>query len=172
MNLVKRISVPVVANSARTAAAAVLSYWIAGMFRLPEAYWAPLTTLVVMQSTLGAALKISFERLAGTVLGALLGALLATYFPVSVPMFGLGVFALGIICAALDLDNAYRFAGITLAVIMLIARASSVRVIAFHRFVEVAIGILVGLALTAVWPETPTLEQAAVESQRPSRAKV
>ena len=98
--------------------AGVISYWIAGLFRLPEAYWATITTLVVMQSTVGAALKISAERLAGTVLGALMGALLAKYFPINVPIFGLGVFALGIVCAALNLGNAYRMAGVTLAVIM------------------------------------------------------
>ena len=62
MTFAKRISVPVAANSARTAVAAVISYWVAGLFRLPEAYWATISTLVVMQSTLGAAWKISIER--------------------------------------------------------------------------------------------------------------
>jgi uncharacterized membrane protein YccC len=165
MTFAKRISVPVAANSARTATAAVISYWVAGLFRLPEAYWATISTLVVMQSTLGAAWKISIERLAGTVLGAMMGALLAEYFPVNVPIFGLGVFALGIVCAALRLGNAYRLAGVTLAVIMLVGRTTSVGSVAFHRFVEVAIGILVGLALTAVWPEPPTLEEATSDSQ-------
>jgi uncharacterized membrane protein YccC len=159
MTLVHRISVPILANSARTAVAGVISYWIAGLFRLPEAYWATITTLVVMQSTLGAALKISAERLAGTVLGALL----AKYFPINVPIFGLGVFALGIVCAALNLGNAYRMAAVTLAVIMLVGRTSAIHSIAFHRFIEVAIGILVGLVVTAVWPETPTLEEAAAK---------
>jgi uncharacterized membrane protein YccC len=127
----------VIANSARTAAAAVVSFWIASMFRLPEAYWATITTIVVMQSTLGAALKISAERLVGTVLGALMGAALAIYFPVNVLIFGAGVFVLGLLCALLRLDNAFRFAAITLAVITLIARTSTVRQIALHRFVEV-----------------------------------
>ena len=163
MSLAHRIGASVVANSARTAVAGVISYWIAGLFRLPEAYWATITTLVVMQSTLGAALKISAERLAGTVLGALMGALLAKYFPINVPIFGLGVFALGIVCAALDLGNAYRMASVTLAVIMLVGRTSAIHSIAFHRFIEVAIGILVGLVVTAVWPETPTLQEAATK---------
>src|SRR5580700_11325590 len=60
---------PLVVNSARTAAAAVVSLLVARLFRLPEAYWAPITTLVIMQSTLGAALPISAQRLAGTAVG-------------------------------------------------------------------------------------------------------
>jgi hypothetical protein len=36
---------------------------------------------------------------------------------------------------------------------MLIGRAKPAWIVATHRFVEVAVGIAVGLALTAVWPE-------------------
>ena len=69
-------------------------------------------------------------------------------------MFVGGIFALGLICAILRLDqSAYRFAGITLAIVMLVARAEAPFVIAVHRFIEVSIGIAVGLALSAVWPE-------------------
>jgi hypothetical protein len=39
---------------------------------------------------------------------------------------------------------------------MLITRSNSKWVIAFHRFSEVSIGIAVGLALTALWPERKT----------------
>jgi uncharacterized membrane protein YccC len=54
---------------------------IARLFRLPEAYWAPILTLIIMKSTLGAALKISEERFAGTILGAISGAVLARVLP-------------------------------------------------------------------------------------------
>ena len=42
--------------AARTAVAAVVSYLIARLFHLPEAYWAPISTVIGMGSTLGAAL--------------------------------------------------------------------------------------------------------------------
>jgi hypothetical protein len=42
----------VLVHSARTAIAAVASLLVAGLFRLPEAYWAPITTLVITQSSL------------------------------------------------------------------------------------------------------------------------
>jgi uncharacterized membrane protein YccC len=142
------------AHSLRTAAAGVISMYVAQLFRLPEAYWAAVTTLIVMQSTLGAALTISGQRLAGTALGAAAGGLLSQRFGANIPMFGVGVFVLGVICQGLRLQrNAYRYAGVTLAVVMLVARANSSWDVAMHRFIEVSIGIAIGLLLTAVWPE-------------------
>jgi uncharacterized membrane protein YccC len=140
-------------HMARTTVAATASLLAARAFGLSEAYWAPITTMIVMQSTLGAAWTISLQRFAGTVLGAAAGAALATYFKTSVIAFGAGILGLGLICAILHLDRAaYRFAGITLAVIML-TEHSDPGVAAMHRFFEVSLGILGGLLITAVWPE-------------------
>jgi uncharacterized membrane protein YccC len=139
----------------RTAIAAVASLLVARAFRLPEAYWSVITTLVVVtQSSIGDAMTNSWQRFVGTALGAVAGALLATYFGPSAIIFGAGVFVLGLVCAILHLDRpAYRFAGITLAIVILVARASPPWVIAAHRFFEVSVGIAVGLAITALWPE-------------------
>ena len=43
---------------------------VARLLRLPEAYWAPDSTLMITQSSLGTALSVSGERFVGTVLGA------------------------------------------------------------------------------------------------------
>src|SRR5882762_10017380 len=61
---------PIVLHSARTAVAAVVSVAAARLVRLPEAYWAPVTTLVITQSSLGAAFAVSRQRFAGTALGS------------------------------------------------------------------------------------------------------
>jgi uncharacterized membrane protein YccC len=152
--IVARKNPPSIAHAARTAAAAVVSLLVARLFRLPEAYWAAITTLIVMQSTLGAALPVSAQRFGGTALGAALGGLAGTYFPGNALVFGVGVLVIGIICTALRVErSAYRYASITLAIVMLITRSTSHWAIAFHRFIEVSIGIAVGLALTALWPE-------------------
>jgi uncharacterized membrane protein YgaE (UPF0421/DUF939 family) len=139
----------------RTAIAAVVSLLVARAFRLPEAYWSAITTLVVVtQSSIGDAMTNSWQRFVGTALGAVAGALLATYFGPSAIIFGAGVFVLGLVCAILHLDRpAYRFAGITLAIVILVARARPPWVIAAHRFFEVSVGIAVGLAVTALWLE-------------------
>jgi len=143
-----------VLNSARTAVAAVASLLVARLLKLPEAYWAPIATLIVMQSTLGAALPISVERFIGTVLGAVAGGLAAAFFPGNALIFGIAVFIIGIVCTTLGvMKPAYRYASITLVIIMLIPRTSGPWITAFHRFVEVSLGIAVGLVVTAVWPE-------------------
>src|SRR5580700_8554786 len=148
----RRLGRRALVHSARTAIAAVISLLVARALGLPEAYWATITTLIIMQSTLGAALAVSEQRLAGTALGAALAALLATYVGSNIIVFGLGVFALGLICAALRLGEAYRLASVTLAIVMLIGRTKSAWIVAAHRFVEVSVGIAVVIELTAVWP--------------------
>lgn len=142
------------AHSIRTMIAAIASLYIARLARLPESYWATITTLVVMQSTLGAALKPSWQRFIGTALGAVAGALAATYFGASTIVFTLGVFVLGLVCAVLRLDrSAYRFATTALAIVVLASHEKAAWMAALHRFVEVSIGIGVGLAVMAAWPE-------------------
>jgi uncharacterized membrane protein YccC len=141
-------------HALRTALAATLSYLIARLFRLPEAHWATISTLIVMQSTMGAALPISVQRFAGTGIGAAVGAAAATYFPRSLWAFGVAVLFVGILCAILRVErSAYRYASITVAIVMLVTRTTNVWLIAIHRLFEVSLGIAVGLMLPAVWPE-------------------
>ena len=153
MILPSRLGLAAVISAARTAIAATASFLIARLSGLPEAYWAAILTLVIMQSTLGATLRISGERFIGTLLGAIAGGLLAGYFPQVWWVFAVGVFLLGILCALFRLQNSYRFAGITLAIVLLIPHSTPPWVAAWHRFVEVSIGIVVGLAVTAIWPD-------------------
>ena len=145
---------PVLVHSVRTAVAAVASLLAARLFRLPQAYWAPITTLVITQSSLGAALAVSWQRFIGTLLGAIVGGFVASHFAPSVLVLGVCVFLLGLVCAVTRSDrSAYRFGGITLAIVMLVPRTESAWQIAFHRFAEVSIGIVVALILAGVWPE-------------------
>jgi len=133
-------------HSARTAVAALASLLVARLFRLPEAYWAPITTWVITQSSLGAALAVSWQRFVGTALGAVVGAIAASYFEPHALVFACSVLFLGLICGLLRSDQAcYRFGGITLAIVMLVPRAGPAWQIAFHRFAEVWIGIGVAL---------------------------
>ena len=131
-------------TTARTALAAVGSFLIAHPLRMPEAYWATISTIIIMQSTLGAALTISWQRFAGTVLGAIGGALLSIYFRANFAAFGVGVFLLGLVSAILRLGTAYRFAGGSLAIIMLIVRDRP----AWHRKVEARSAVASAVIIT------------------------
>jgi uncharacterized membrane protein YccC len=154
---------PVVVHSSRTTAAVLASLFVARWFHLSEAYWAPITTIVITQSSLGAALAVSWERFIGTLVGAVLGAIAASYFGLSALVFGVCVFVLGLICAVARVDrSAYRFGGVTLVIVLLIPREGPAWQIAFHRFAEVTIGIVTALIFATLWPEkdeTPPKEK-------------
>jgi uncharacterized membrane protein YccC len=139
-------------HAARTAAIAVVSFLVAKLFRLPEAYWAAITTLIVVQSPV-TAMSVSTQYFAGTAVGAAIGGWAGTYFPGSVIVFGVCVLVIGILLTPFRAErSAYRYASITLAIVMLVPSHSG-WIAALHRFLEVSVGIAVGLAINAIWPE-------------------
>jgi len=149
----------------RTTLGAVASLGVASLLTLREPYWAAITTLIVMQSDLESTLTLSARRLVGTALGAALGAVLLTSIGPTMPAFALGVFVAGVACIVLGCVSkrlsgfvdrtAYRYAGITLAVIMLIPHVPSIWTVALDRFIEVSIGIVVALVVTKLWLGDP-----------------
>jgi uncharacterized membrane protein YgaE (UPF0421/DUF939 family) len=107
-----------------------------------------------MQSSLGATLKLSVERIVASALGASLGAIVSTYFGQNLVLLGLAIFLLGLVASGFRVEKTgYRYASITFAIIVLIPRAETPWIVAMYRFLEVAIGILVALAVVALWPE-------------------
>src|SRR5215469_11033269 len=144
----------VLEHSTRTAVTAVASMLTARLLKLPQSYWAPITTLVITQSSLGATFPVSWQRFIGTALGAAVGAIVASYFGPHMLVFAASVLILGIFCAGVRADrSAYRFGGVTLAVVLLIPGVEPAWQVAFHRFAEVSLGIVVALVMTVVWPE-------------------
>jgi uncharacterized membrane protein YgaE (UPF0421/DUF939 family) len=107
-----------------------------------------------MQSTLGTTLTLSIERIVATALGASLGAVESTYFGSDLIVFALAIFLLGILSFVLRLEKTgYRYASVTLTIIVLIPRTGASWSIAAHRFMELSIGIFVALVVVAVWEE-------------------
>lgn len=140
---------------------AVASMLAARVLRLPQSYWAPITTMVITQSSLGSTLAVSWQRFIGTALGAAVGAIVASYFGLYMPVFAVSVFLLGVFCTAVHADrSAYRFGGVTLAIVLLVPRTEPAWRIAFHRFAEVSVGIAVALVMTVVWPERDAFNRA------------
>ena len=145
----------VLEHSFRTALTAIVSMLAARLCHLPQSYWAPITTLVITQSSLGSTLAVSWQRFIGTALGAAIGGVVASYFSPGTLVFGACIFVLGLSCAALPADrSAYRFGGVTLAIVLLVPRLESGWLVAFQRFAEGSIGIAVALVMTVVWPES------------------
>jgi uncharacterized membrane protein YgaE (UPF0421/DUF939 family) len=138
-------------DAARTTLAAVVSLLVARTLKLPESYWAPISAIVIIQSPLDPK-ALAWQRFAGTALGALVGALIATFFSSNVLVYAATIFGCGALCALLRMRTAYRFAAITVSIILLIAHQKPAWIVASHRFVEVSVGIAVALAVAEVWP--------------------
>ena len=149
----KKLAATTLLDAARTTVAAVLAMLLARLLRLPEFYWAPISAIVIIQSTIDPRI-IAWQRFAGTALGAAMGALIATVFPASPSnawVYGGAIFLRGVICVLLRFRGAYRFAAITLSIILLVAHTRVATIVAWHRFVEVSLGIGVALAIALLW---------------------
>lgn len=142
--------------SARTTVAAVVSFFLARSLKLPEFYWAPISTIVILLSTINP-LTLAWQRFAGTAVGAALGALIATYAHPTWIVYGAGIFVCGILSSILRLGSGYRFAAIALTIVLLVAHDRPPWIVATHRFFEVSLGIAVALLMTLLWrvPQNP-----------------
>jgi uncharacterized membrane protein YgaE (UPF0421/DUF939 family) len=141
----------VLINSARTTVATVASMLLARSLKLPEFYWAPISTVVILLSSIDP-IALAWQRFVGTALGAIVAALTATYFQPTWIVFGAGVFVCGILSALLRIGTAYRFAAITLSIVLLSGHLRRPWIVATHRFVEVSLGIVVALLVAVLWP--------------------
>ena len=151
MAYIYRLTLHTLLDAARTTIAAVAALLLARLLKLPEFYWAPISAIVIIQSTIDPR-TLAWQRFAGTALGAALGALIATFFRGSALAYAAAIFLSGVLCALLRLRGAYRFAAITLSIVLLIAHQRPAWIVASHRFVEVSVGIAVALAIAEVWP--------------------
>jgi uncharacterized membrane protein YgaE (UPF0421/DUF939 family) len=134
----------------RTAVAAGLSYWVAQLLHLPGPYWAAISSIIVMQSEVGATLIASRDRFVGTAIGAVVGWITAEVWHGYVAVFALGVFVVIVTCTLLRFKNSGRLGGVTVAIIVLIAHTGPTWHVAIERFVEVSLGIVVSLAVAEV----------------------
>jgi uncharacterized membrane protein YgaE (UPF0421/DUF939 family) len=145
------IRAAVLIYSARTALATVASMMLARTLGLHEYYWAPISTIVILLSTIPP-LTLAWQRFVGTALGAVLGALVASFVRANWIVYGTGIFVCGILSSVLRVGAAYRFAAITLSIVVLIVHDTPAWKVGLHRFIEVSLGIAVALVVTVVWP--------------------
>jgi uncharacterized membrane protein YccC len=144
--------------SLRTGFATVISLLLARALKLPEFYWAPISTIVVLLSTIDP-LTLAWQRFVGTALGAAVGALIASWLPPNWAVYGLGIVGCGVLSSILRLHYAYRFTAITFTIVLLIRHTAAPWIVAVHRFVEVSLGIAVALAVALIW-RVPTPKPA------------
>jgi uncharacterized membrane protein YgaE (UPF0421/DUF939 family) len=148
MSKIRGINSHAIVDSARTAIATLVSLLVARALKFPEYYWAPISTIIIMQSSIQP-VKGAWQRFVGTALGAALGAAIASYVGRSATVYAVGIFVCGILAAVSRSWSAYRVAAITFSIVVLISRGPA-WVFAWHRFLEVSLGIAVALVALLV----------------------
>jgi len=133
-----------------TGIAGVVSLYAARVLQLPQAYWAAISSFIVLQSNIAGTLGAARNRLVGTAIGAVIGALSVRYLGAHPLWLGLAAVLTVLICQALGLEDSYRLACVTVAIVMLISPMHSAWVTAAYRFLEVALGIMVAVAIAAI----------------------
>lgn len=157
----------------RMLVAAILAYGLAETFGLPQGYWAVLTTIIVIQASIGGSLKAALDRLLGSICGALVGAVIALLLPSHTPL-ALGI-ALVIAVAPLAVLTAfyptYRIAPVTAIIVLMSTGAATLGPLgyAFDRVAEITLGSIVGVAVaTLIAPARADtqLREAAADAAR------
>src|SRR5215831_20417353 len=67
--------------AARTTFAALITFALAHLLALPQGFWAVLTSVIVMQASVGGSLKASLDRIVGTAAGGLWGVAVTLVVP-------------------------------------------------------------------------------------------
>jgi len=134
-------------HAAKTALAASLCWCLAALFGLHDGYWGSISAIIVLQSNVGSTVTASRDRILGTIIGAILGFSFSLFG--TLPWtYALAVLAAVIICGLLGLRNSSRLAGVTISIVMLV-KTGSHWTIAMDRVIDVFLGIVVALAVSA-----------------------
>ncbi len=142
-------------HAARILVSCALAYMASKLVALREEYWAVITAVVVTQPVLGDTLSACRFRVLGTVIGAVAGlAVIAT------GELGASTFVLfWVALVPLSILTAYRpnlrLCCITLVIVVLVPATGSVFVRPFERVIEILVGCLASIVVTAATPSRP-----------------
>lgn len=156
----------------RMSVAGLLSFAVAHLFQLAQVYWAVLTSVIVMQASVGGSLKAMLDRFIGTLGGAGWGVAVT----VAVPHQGVLSTGIALAVALIPLAllvayrPAYRIAPVTAAIVLLGQPvAGGVVAAALDRVFEIGLGSIVALA-TALWLAPMRAHQALCAAGRDALA--
>jgi uncharacterized membrane protein YccC len=138
-------------DALRMVAAALVSFVLAAVLRLPDGYWAVLTALIVTRPSAGSTARAGAGRLVATLAGAGFAVLVSFGRHWHIPEPALLTVALVPLGLLVAVDGRYRTAPIA-AIIVLSAGSAfgSPVLVALMRVAEIALGACVGLGMSAL----------------------
>nr|WP_287410720.1 FUSC family protein [Pseudodesulfovibrio sp.] len=156
MSYIKRIIASShIRHGIKVGVASVLAYVVSGFVGVPYAYWAVITTVIVMQVHVADSIHMCLYRFTGTAIGAGMGILLILIFPAT-PMYTLmGIFVGTGVCAYLTRYNVrFRMAAITVAIVYLTSLTDEHRILfTLSRVAEIGVGVSCAFLVSVIlWP--------------------
>jgi uncharacterized membrane protein YccC len=128
----------------------VLAFALAKLLGFAHGYWAVITAIIVMQTSVGGSLKAAVDRLVGTMAGALWGAAIAVLVPHEAAGGLAAAVALAIAPLALLAAIKVNFKAAPIAAFIVLVPQSGQEVapltFALDRILEISIGSVVGVA--------------------------
>jgi uncharacterized membrane protein YccC len=138
----------------RVTLAALLALGLAQSLHLRLPLWAVLTAIIVTQLSVGGSLKVAGDYLVGTIGGAIYGGAITILVPHHSELALLGVLALAVAPLALiaSVKPSLNVATVTAIIVLLVPTMTPVAPLdsAIDRVLEVAVGAVVGLAVSFV----------------------
>lgn len=135
--------------------ASVLAYYLSYLIGIPYAYWAVVSTVIVMQIQVSDSIQMCLYRFTGTAIGAVIGIAAILVFPPTHYYTMLGVFLTTGLCAYLTRYNSrFRMAAITVSIVYLTSIGEDHRIhFTLFRVAEIGIGVLCAFLVSVlVWP--------------------
>ncbi|MFC8534106.1 aromatic acid exporter family protein [Streptomyces sp. NPDC057249] len=160
INLVRRTTEPVAAQTLRSTGAAVIAYAVATTtLTEPAPLTAPLTALLVVQVTLYATVNMSVKRVVAVVVGVLIASGFSSLVGISWWSLGLTIFTALIIGRLVRVDEFVPEVAISAMLVLGVTSQSARSTMAWERVYETLIGAGVGLLFNLlfappVWVQT------------------
>lgn len=144
-----------VRHGIKTGLAALLSYLVTEWLHLDFGYWAPITAVIVMQTSVAESIEMSLYRTVGTMMGALMGVVAILALPDTFEGNGAGLFITTGLCAFLTRwDARYRMAAITVTIVILASVGQPDRMhFGLFRVLEILVGVVCAVLVSlTLWP--------------------
>ena len=147
-------------HAIKTGLAAIITVIIYQLFNLPKGYWAVITAVIIMQSNMDSGsfevtLRLAFQRLLGTVSGAIAGFGLLFLFNPNYWQLLVIIFICILVGSYLTtLYKGLALSAPTAVIILLLAHQTPItQSLAAMRTIEILLGVIVAILVTIfIWP--------------------
>ncbi|SDL14712.1 FUSC family protein [Natronincola ferrireducens] len=136
----------------KTGIAVTLSLFVSNLLGIDNPFYAAVAAIIVMQPTVSDSWVTGINRMLGTVIGAVVGAIFVGIAPANPLLAGFGIIVLILIMNRLNWGESIAIAGVVFVGIFLNIEGDHISN-ALHRLLDTSIGIIIGVIINyTVYP--------------------